>query len=67
MNAAPNKTRTTAADYRARARARRADDATQARRAVLAGRTLETTPAADLSPAELRARIETTARAFEGL
>lgn len=67
MNAAAKKTAARQAHYAARARARRADDTRQALRAPLAGRTLDTAPPAELDRAELRARIESTRDAFEGL
>jgi hypothetical protein len=68
MNTAHRKTnRRTADDYRAMARARARDDRDQALKAPLAGRTLDTTPAAELSAEELAERKARTARAFEGL
>ena len=63
MNTAAKKAANLAAGYRARARARRIEDRNQALRATIAGRTLDTTPAAD----ERRERMAATSVYFEGL
>ena len=66
MNAVAKKT-ADRTDYQARARALRADRATQTQRAALEGRTLDTAPSADLTSEERVARMARTSSAFEGL
>jgi hypothetical protein len=54
-------------DHVLRARARRAEEARQALKAPLQGRTLATAPSAELDLEELRERMAASGPAFEGL